>query len=160
MQCLPLIAKVTSYSFINLCCCHCLPALHSISVGHAAQGALGCPIQNQLPGPAVQYQFSNGVLVPSYAAPMVPAPAIPSSPASMRPSMSHMFNQFSQQARPAARSGPLAPPQGYATNHAAQAPPSKPLDRSGAGYMASSRKGHQGYAPSSQEFPLKPGDSC
>ena len=130
------------------------------TVGHAAQGPLGSPIQNQLPGPAVQYHFSNGVLVPSYAVPMPPAPALPSSPASISPSMSHMFNQFSQQARPAARPSPLAAPQGYAANPPARPPPNMPLERSGAGYMVSSRKGHQGYAPSSRNFPLKPGDCC
>ena len=166
-QCLPL-AKGNSYYLINLHhvidCRLCTPALLYTSltcvVGHAAQGSLGYPVQNQPPGPAVQYHFSNGVLVPSYAVPMPPAPALPSSPASMRPSMSHMFNQFSKQARPAARSGPLAPPQGHTANPLAQAPPSRPLDTNGAGYMANSRKGHQGYAPSSREFPLKPGSCC
>lgn len=71
--------------------------------------------------------------------------------------MSHMFNQLSQQARSGPMPGPPPPPpQGHMANPHTQA---MPLDRSGAGYMASSRKGHQGYAPSSREFPLKPGNA-
>ena len=129
------------------------------SFGHAAQGSSGYPLQDQLPGPPVQYQFSNGVLVPSYAVPMQPGPALPSSPSSMRPPMSHMFNPFSQQARQAALSGPPPPPS-YAASPLAQAAPSRLMDRSGAGYTASSRKGHQGNDASNQECHFKPGNCC
>lgn len=90
---------------------------------------------------------------------MQPGLALPSSPSSMRPSMSHMFNPFSQQARPAALSGPPPPPS-YAANPLAQAAPSRPMDRSGAGYMASSRRGHQGNDSTNQRCHLKPSDCC
>ena len=126
---------------------------------HAAQGSLGYPGQDQFQGPPIQYQFSNGVLVPNYAVPMPPT-ALPSSPASMCPSLSHMFDQLGQQAGSGPMPGPPPPPpQRHMANPHAQAVAGGSLDRTGAGYMASMRKGHQGYASSSGEFPLKPGKS-
>ncbi len=122
---------------------------------------LGNPFQSQAQKPAgtVPYRLSNGALVPGHAmhqqASAVPTPTSPVA----RQSISHLFHsqmQPGQQSRPPVRPNQAPPPRQF-VQPPVQAQLSRPLDRTGAGYVSGLRSQTRSRATDSVVYPLQPG---
>lgn len=111
-------------------------------------------MQPQPQSSSVQYQLLNGSLVPGLAMQQRAVPAIPSSSPALRPSMSHLYRAHMPSGQPVRPNQAMF--QGQPGQAAAQAGVSRPLNRTGAGYMAGSRNQAQAQAQA-REYPLKPG---
>ncbi|DBA90084.1 hypothetical protein WJX77_006923 [Trebouxia sp. C0004] len=138
------------------------PALHGVGFSGATNPVstmLGLPFQMQrhTPGGTVQYQLSNGRLIPNISLPQQLGPNMAPGSPTVCPSISHLFhaqNQLSQQSRP-----PVRPNQQTFLHPSSQLPAqagsSQSSSRTGAGFMPGSRRAAR--LDESIVYPLKPG---
>jgi len=127
---------------------------------NSVSSMLGLPLQmqRQTPGGTVQYQLSNGRLIPNFSLPHQLGPSMAPASPTVRPSITHLFhaqNQLSQQSRPPVRPNQQNFP---SSQLPAQAGSSQSLSRTGAGFMPGSRRAAR--LDESIVYPLKPGQHC
>ncbi len=138
------------------------PALRGVGFSGATNPVSSMPglpfqMQRQTPGGTVQYQLSNGRLIPNFSLQQQLGPSMAPGSPTVRPSISHLFhaqNQLSQQSRP-----PVRPNQQTLLHPSAQLPAqtglSQSSNRTGAGYMPGSRRAAR--LDECIVYPLKPG---